>query len=182
MLLAVMLPGAAAMAAGPETVEFREGDLTLKGVLFRPEGNGPFPAVVAMHNCAGLMNASGTIRTRYRDWAQQLVRMGFVVLFPDSYGPRGLGSLVRRPQPDHSLRPRAGRGRRRRAPLAPAARRGEGRPYLAARLVQWRHQRAVDGAPARQARGQRTTSAPPSRSIRRAGGSTPRPGAPGCRP
>ena len=83
--------GRAAMAAGPETVEFREGDLTLKGMLFRPEGNGPFPAVVAMHNCAGLTNASGTIRTRYRDWAQQLVRMGFVVLFPDSYGPRGLG-------------------------------------------------------------------------------------------
>jgi dienelactone hydrolase len=92
MLLAAMLPGAAAMAAGPEAVEFREGDLTLKGVLFRPDGNGPFPAVVAMHNCAGLTNGSGTIRTRYRDWAQQLVRMGFVVLFPDSYGPRGLGS------------------------------------------------------------------------------------------
>jgi dienelactone hydrolase len=91
-LLAAMLPGAAALAAGPETVEFREGDLTLKGVLLRPEGNGPFPAVVAMHNCAGLMNGSGTMRARYRDWGQQLVRMGFVVLFPDSYGPRGLGS------------------------------------------------------------------------------------------
>jgi dienelactone hydrolase len=91
LLFALMLPGAA-MAAGPETVDFREGDLTLEGVLFRPEGNGPFPAVVAMHNCAGLMDALGTIRPRYRDWAQQLVRMGFVVLFPDSYGPRGLGS------------------------------------------------------------------------------------------
>jgi dienelactone hydrolase len=90
-LLAVLLPGAAALAAGPDAVEFREGDLTLKGVLFRPEGNGPFPAVVAMHNCAGLMNPAGTMRTRYRDWAQQLVKMGFVVLFPDSYGPRGLG-------------------------------------------------------------------------------------------
>jgi dienelactone hydrolase len=91
-LLAVILSSAAALAAGPDTVELREGDLTLKGVLFRPEGNGPFPAVVAMHNCAGLMNPSGVMRTRYRDWAQQLVKMGFVVLFPDSYGPRGLGS------------------------------------------------------------------------------------------
>jgi dienelactone hydrolase len=90
--LTVMLPGATAVAAGPEMIELREGDLTLKAMLFRPEGNGPFPAVVAMHNCAGLMNASGAMRTRYRDWAQQLVRMGFVVLFPDSYGPRGLGS------------------------------------------------------------------------------------------
>ena len=93
LTLSPMLPGAVAVAAAPETVEFREGDLALKGVLFRPEGNGPFPAVVAMHNCAGLTNpSSGTIRTRYRDWAQQLVKMGFVVLFPDSYGPRGLGS------------------------------------------------------------------------------------------
>jgi dienelactone hydrolase len=95
-VLLVLLPGVAARAAGAvaeaEAVEFREGDLTLKGMLFRPEGNGPFPAVIAMHNCAGLMSPSGTMRTRYRDWAQQLVKMGFVALFPDSYGPRGLGN------------------------------------------------------------------------------------------
>jgi dienelactone hydrolase len=91
-ILFAVLSDAAALAAGPESVEFREGDLTLKGMLFRPDGNGPFPAVVAMHNCAGLMNPSGTMRTRYRDWAQQLVKMGFVALFPDSYSPRGLGS------------------------------------------------------------------------------------------
>jgi dienelactone hydrolase len=91
-LFATMFSGSAAVTAGPETIEFREGDLTLKGLLFRPEGNGPFPAVVAMHNCAGLMNPSGTMRTRYRDWAQQFVKMGFIVLFPDSYGPRGLGN------------------------------------------------------------------------------------------
>jgi dienelactone hydrolase len=90
VILLAMLPGAAAQAAGAEAVEFHEGDLTLKGMLFRPEGNGPFPAVIAMHNCAGLVNSSGTMRARYRDWAQQLVKLGFVVLFPDSYGPRGL--------------------------------------------------------------------------------------------
>ncbi len=90
-ILLAMLPGVT-LAAGPEAVEFREGDLTLKGVLFRPEGNGPFPAVVAMHSCAGLMNPSGAMRARYRDWAQQLVKLGFVALFPDSYGPRGLGN------------------------------------------------------------------------------------------
>jgi dienelactone hydrolase len=95
-ILLAMHPGATAQAAGAvaaaEAVEFREGDLTLKGMLFRPDGDGPFPAVIAMHNCAGLMNPSGTMRTRYRDWAQQLVKMGFVALFPDSYGPRGLGN------------------------------------------------------------------------------------------
>src|SRR5262249_61591193 len=63
-LLALMLAGPAAMAAGPDPVEIRDGDLTLKGLLYRPDGNGPFPAVVAMHNCGGLVNTSGTIRAR----------------------------------------------------------------------------------------------------------------------
>jgi dienelactone hydrolase len=91
-LLALLLAGRIAMAAGPDSVEFRDGDLTLKGFLYRPDGPGPFPAVVAMHNCGGLVNASGTIATRYRDWALQLVKAGFVVLFPDSYGSRGLAN------------------------------------------------------------------------------------------
>jgi dienelactone hydrolase len=91
-LLALLLAGRIAMAAGPEPVEFRDGDLTLKGFLYRPDGPGPFPAVVAMHNCGGLVNASGTIATRYRDWALQLVKAGFVVFFPDSYGSRGLAN------------------------------------------------------------------------------------------
>jgi dienelactone hydrolase len=91
-LLALMLAGPAAVAAGPDPVEIRDGDLALKGLMFRPDGNGPFPAVVAMHNCGGLVNSSGTITTRYRDWAQQLVKAGFVVLYPDSYGSRGLGN------------------------------------------------------------------------------------------
>src|ERR1700704_732887 len=91
-LLALLLAGHGAMAAGPEPVEFRDGDLTLKGLLYRPDGAGPFPAVVGMHNCGGLVNTSGTVATRYRDWAQQLVKAGFVVLFPDSFGSRGLGN------------------------------------------------------------------------------------------
>jgi tripartite-type tricarboxylate transporter receptor subunit TctC len=49
------------MAAGPDPVEFRDGDLTLKGILYRPDGNGPFPVIVAMHDCGGLFNATGGI-------------------------------------------------------------------------------------------------------------------------
>jgi dienelactone hydrolase len=91
-LLAVLLAGRDAVAAGPESIEFRDGEQALKGILYRPDGNGPFPAVVAMHNCGGLVNTTGAIATRYRDWAQQLVKAGFVVLFPDSYGSRGFGN------------------------------------------------------------------------------------------
>jgi dienelactone hydrolase len=80
-------------AAGPEAIDIpqKEGG-RLKALLFRPDGAGPFPAVVALHNCTGLNNRSGTFGTRYRDWAERLASAGFVVLFPDSNGSRGAGS------------------------------------------------------------------------------------------
>jgi len=61
-------------------------------MLYRPEGAGPFPAVVAMHDCSGLGGKSGVVANRYGGWAHVLVNAGFVVLFPDSYGSRGLGA------------------------------------------------------------------------------------------
>ena len=64
----------------------------LKAVLFRPDGAGPFPAVIGLHGCEGLLEKDGTLATRYRDWAQHLTAAGFVVVYPDSYGSRGLGS------------------------------------------------------------------------------------------
>lgn len=73
-------------------VEIAGGDVSLKAALYRPDGDGPFPAVVAMHDCAGLLNSAGAIRSKYRDWGQVLAKAGFVVLFPDSYGSRGLGN------------------------------------------------------------------------------------------
>ena len=92
VVLAFFLAGEIAKAGGPEPVEFRDGDIALKAVVYRPEGGGPFPAVIAMHDCSGLTNASGTIESKYREWAQLLVRNGFIVLFPESYSSRGLGS------------------------------------------------------------------------------------------
>jgi carboxymethylenebutenolidase len=44
-------------AAVPETVAFQSGDLTLRGVIYRPEGPGPFPAVLYNHGSApGMLN------------------------------------------------------------------------------------------------------------------------------
>src|SRR5690348_2437235 len=47
-------------AAEPTKVTF-PGDqgLTLEGFLYRPEGPGPFPAVVALHGCSGLTGKDG---------------------------------------------------------------------------------------------------------------------------
>jgi dienelactone hydrolase len=93
VLMAAIAASPQARAAGaPETIELSQGENALKGTLMRPDGAGPFPAVVAMHGCAGLRNSSGAVASRYRDWAQHLVKAGFVVLFPDSYASRGLGS------------------------------------------------------------------------------------------
>ena len=78
-------------AAAPETIDIPREDGALKAVIFRPDGAGPFPAIVGMHGCGGLFS-KGAVALRYRDWAQHLTKAGFVVLYPDSYGSRGLGS------------------------------------------------------------------------------------------
>ena len=93
-LIAVTLLGAAQAAAAPvpDWVEIAQGDVKLRAAVFRPEGSGPFPAVVALHGCAGLTSPAGGVGFRYRDWAQRLVGAGFAVLFPASYDSRGLGN------------------------------------------------------------------------------------------
>lgn len=57
----------------------------LKGILNKPEGNGPFPAVVMLHGCSGIEG----MRKFYDIWAQRLVTWNYVCLRVDSLGPRG---------------------------------------------------------------------------------------------
>ena len=59
----------------------------LRGLLMKPDGAGPFPAVVALHGCSGLFK-EGALVAREAAWAQLLTSHGYVVLFPDSFGPR----------------------------------------------------------------------------------------------
>ena len=90
-----LLFGAAAAAAiaapAPKAVEIASGNMTLRAELFKPEGDGPFPTVIALHGCSGLAGRSEPVLPRYRDWAERLVKNGRAVLLPDSYGSRGLG-------------------------------------------------------------------------------------------
>jgi dienelactone hydrolase len=85
--------------AAAENVDIPDGPVTLHATLYRPEGPGPFPAIVALHDCGGLDGRPGATAELYGEWAKLLVADGFVVLFPDSFGSRGLGSQcrVRRP-------------------------------------------------------------------------------------
>jgi len=60
-----------------------EPSIQLRGHLARPEGNGPFPAIVLLHTCAG-------ISEHEESWARRLVSWGYVVLSVDSFTPRGV--------------------------------------------------------------------------------------------
>lgn len=83
-------------AAEPERVSFPGPDgITLFGALYRPSGPEPHPAVVALHGCSGLYDRRGDLTSRHSDWGTRLSEAGFVVLLPDSYGPRDLGSQCR---------------------------------------------------------------------------------------
>ncbi len=82
---------ASAAVAAPQQVEIPSSSGTLHAQLFRPDGPGPFPTVIALHGCGGLNVQSDQIQPRYRDWAEQLLKAGNAVLLPDSYGSRELG-------------------------------------------------------------------------------------------
>jgi dienelactone hydrolase len=93
-LLVVTSPVHAASLA-PQAVEIPTGAATLHAQLFKPEGGGPFPVVIALHGCGGLGGRSEPVQARYRDWAEELLRDGKAVLFPDSYGSREAGPQCR---------------------------------------------------------------------------------------
>jgi dienelactone hydrolase len=63
----------------------------LHGLLMKPEGIRPFPAIVALHGCNGLFK-EGALVAREAAWAQLLTSHGYVVLFPDSFRPRDVTS------------------------------------------------------------------------------------------
>jgi dienelactone hydrolase len=116
----------ATASAASETVDIQDGDLTLHATLYRPDGPGPFPAVVALHDCGGLADRPATTAQLYNEWANVLVAQGFVVLFPDSFGSRGLGTQCR-------VRERKVRASRQRVADANAARRWlQGQNYVRA--------------------------------------------------
>lgn len=58
-------------------------EVGVSGQLFKPDGSGPYAAVVLLHTCGGL--------TRHvtHDWPQYLVGLGYVVLAVDTLGSRG---------------------------------------------------------------------------------------------
>jgi dienelactone hydrolase len=56
----------------------------IQGYLAKPDGAGPFPAVVGLHGCAGMHD---TTKQRLAD---ELVAWGYVILLVDSYATRDI--------------------------------------------------------------------------------------------
>src|ERR1700687_5564786 len=93
--LAATATAAAGTAAAAEQVDIPQSDTMLRGILFRPEGAGPFPSVVALHGCESLVNRLGQMAPHFADWGERLVAAGLAVVFPDSFGSRGLRTQCR---------------------------------------------------------------------------------------
>lgn len=56
----------------------------LQGYLTRPQGEGPFPAIVILHGCAGIGPGEKEA------WPKRLSSWGYVVLIVDSFSTRGI--------------------------------------------------------------------------------------------
>jgi len=88
-------PARAAPLPVPQVVEIPSASAVLHAQLYKPDGDGPFAVVIALHGCGGLTGHSEPVLPRYRDWAEELLKDGKAVLFPDSYGSRELGPQCR---------------------------------------------------------------------------------------
>lgn len=85
-LFALLLAAGACAAPGTTEVARDRFALSIPIEVQRPEGPGPFPAIVMLHDCSGLgPHSSGAPRR----WARELVAEGYVVLLPDSFSTRG---------------------------------------------------------------------------------------------
>ena len=93
-----LLAVAALLAGCVTNVSFKNFNEEIDGILRKPEGQGPFPAVVLLHTCGGLRPHVIT------DWPDYLNELGYVTLAVDSFGSRSLGDCPNRVQRSISIR------------------------------------------------------------------------------
>jgi len=80
-------------ATFPALEKFNGRDVDLDGLLYRPFGKGPFPALVLMHGCSGMYSSGGDVTRSYLHWAELLAGNGYVTLLVDSFNPRGYSRI-----------------------------------------------------------------------------------------
>ena len=91
LILSVLL-SVSAIAADGKPVSYKSGDETVNGILYTPAGQGPFPALIVIHEWWGL-----------NDWVKQqaakLAEQGYVALAIDLYR----GKVADNPDMAHEL-------------------------------------------------------------------------------
>lgn len=73
----------AVSGVGFKTSRLDDSGVTVSALSFKPEGQGPFPAVVLLHTCGGYQQHVT------QDWPDFLTGLGYYVLTVNSYRPRG---------------------------------------------------------------------------------------------
>src|SRR5258708_6900672 len=88
----ILLLGMSALAATPRDVSYKSGDETVHGILYTPEGKGPYPAIIVIHEYWGL-----------NDWvkeqASKLANEGYEALAIDLYR----GKVATTPDEAHEI-------------------------------------------------------------------------------
>jgi carboxymethylenebutenolidase len=91
-ILAVLLFALTSFAATSKPVSYKSGDETVQGIVYTPQGKGPFPALVVVHEWWGL-----------NDWvkeqASKLADEGYVALAVDLYR----GKVASTPEQAHEI-------------------------------------------------------------------------------
>jgi len=92
LILAVAVLTAFTFASDGKSVSYKSGDETVQGLLYTPSGNGPFPAIIVIHEWWGL-----------NDWvkeqASKLSEQGYVALAVDLYR----GKVAKTPDEAHEI-------------------------------------------------------------------------------
>ncbi len=103
LICSMLLPIAVMAQAQAEDLKFPTEESTFSAfarpqmALYKPDGPGPFPALVLLHQCGGL--GSGRWQNlSMLDWARQGVAQGYVVLLVDALGPRNVDSVCMGPK------------------------------------------------------------------------------------
>ncbi|UPT96457.1 dienelactone hydrolase family protein [Bradyrhizobium barranii subsp. apii] len=62
--------------------------VTVRAEIYRPQENGPSPAIIVLHGCGGH-------DAHHELWAERLASWGYVAVVVDSFGSRGFGNVCK---------------------------------------------------------------------------------------
>ncbi len=88
----ILFSACLAFAATPKNVSYKSGDETVQGIVYTPEGKGPFPGILVIHEWWGLNDW-------VKDQASKLSDQGYVTLAIDLYR----GKVAKTPDEAHEI-------------------------------------------------------------------------------